>query len=166
MNNEILLDREIRYEIIVSLIKMYQLPVVCGKINYPGENKNTLESLSAYDILKELLIKNFSDVSVFKTLNYGQDGRSILFVTISNIYKVKKNAIELEESHPLGRIFDIDVYDLDGNSIGREAMGLRPRKCILCNGDARICVKTSQHRVEEVLDYINKEIDDYMVNFK
>lgn len=63
---------------------------------------------------------------------------------------VKQMAVDLEERHPLGRLFDIDVYDMDGNAVSRQKLGLEERRCLICGGDARVCGRSRNHCVEEL----------------
>lgn len=160
MISDILEDREKRYIEILSLIKLYKLPVICGKINYPGNDKNTPEAQKAFQILKQLLDNKINDMSVYKQMLSGEDGRSILYVINLEPLEAKIIAVKLETDHPLGRIFDIDVYAGEGESIGRENLGIEPRKCIICEKDARICMKAGKHSIQEVLDKVNRLIRD------
>lgn len=59
----------------------------------------------------------------------------------------KRAAVRLEETHPLGRLFDLDVLDRDGLALSREAVGAAPRRCLLCGGDAKACGRSRAHSV-------------------
>lgn len=161
MIDEILEAREKRYNATLELIDEYKLPVICGKINYPGDNKNTSEAQGAFDILEQLVLSSFNNDTVYKKSLSGTDGRAILMAINLNPLEAKKIAVDLEIHHPLGRIFDIDIYDLDGVSIGREKIHMEPRRCFLCNEDARVCMRKGNHSLEEVIDNINKLIQNY-----
>ncbi|SCG83091.1 holo-ACP synthase [Proteiniborus sp. DW1] len=158
MIDRILRDREQRYYEILSLITEYNMPVICGKINYPGNDKNTIEAKKAFQILKQILIEKFSNNIVYSKTLSGDDGSSILIVADMESLESKKIAITLELTHPLGRIFDIDVYFGDGESIGRENLGMEPRKCVLCGENARVCMRAGRHSLQEVVDKVNKMI--------
>ena len=158
MNNNILQDREKRYWEILSLISKYRVPVICGKINYPGDDKNTLEAQNAFRILRQLLTEKFAEDSMHTQILTGDDGSSILIATSLNPLEAKKIAVFIENSHPLGRIFDIDVYGAEGVPIGRENLGMESRRCIICNEDARVCMRTACHSFQEVIDKVNELI--------
>ncbi|AKL96877.1 holo-ACP synthase CitX [Clostridium aceticum] len=155
---DILQDREERYNTILDLISKYQLPVVCGKINYPGNHKNTVEALKVFEVLQQLLTSRYTADSVFTEILSGADGKSLLIVTKLTTLEAKQAAIHIESNHPLGRVFDIDVYKEDGTSIGRGDIGLESRRCILCNEDARVCMRVKNHSLEEIIDGVNKLI--------
>ena len=42
----------------------------------------------------------------------------------------------IEDSHPLGRLMDIDVITPEG-PLDRTSVGLEPRRCLLCSNTAR-----------------------------
>lgn len=164
MINNILQDREKRYCEILSLLSEYGAPVICGKINYPGNDKNTLEAQKAFQILQELLTEKFTENSIFTQTLSGDDGSSILIATSLNPLEAKKISVALEANHPLGRIFDIDVYGGEGVSIGRENLGMKSRGCIICGEDARICMRMGNHSLQEVVNKVKQLIHDYVLS--
>jgi holo-ACP synthase/triphosphoribosyl-dephospho-CoA synthase len=62
---------------------------------------------------------------------------------------LKTLALHIEETHPLGRLFDLDVLDGEGK-ITRTALGAGERKCLVCGGGAFACGRSRAHRVEEL----------------
>ena len=108
MANNILEDREKRYNRIVELLYKYNLPILCGKINYPGNNKNTKEAQIAFLVLKEYIEQEFKDIIIHSEILKGQDGQSIIGVLKTDPLEAKKRAVYIEERNKIGRIFDID----------------------------------------------------------
>lgn len=157
----ILEDRERRYNNVMDMSRKYDLPVICGKLNYPGKDKNTAEAIRAFEILLKIIKERFNIKIVFSKELKGFDGRSILAVVDMLPETIKKITVEIEDGSRIGRIFDIDVYLKDGNSVGREAINIVPRKCILCNEDARICIRSGSHSIDETLNRINEIINNY-----
>ena len=64
----------------------------------------------------------------------------------------------IEETHPLGRLFDIDVLDTTGTKLSRKIY----RKCFLCGCQAQECASSRKHSVSELQAYIAKEINNYL----
>ena len=60
--------------------------------------------------------------------------------------KIKNLTTEIEETHPIGRLFDMDVIDTDGQKLSRPSY----RKCIICGCQAQECARTRKHTVEEM----------------
>lgn len=157
----ILEDREKRYNYILELSKKYNLPVVCGKLNYPGKNKNTMEADNVYKILRSIIEEKLGIETVFSIELEGYDGKSYLAVIDMPPENIKRITANMEDSMEIGRIFDIDVYINDGTSIGRELINQPPRKCIICGENARICVRSGKHSLQETLKKINQIINNY-----
>ena len=62
---------------------------------------------------------------------------------------------EIEETHPIGRLFDIDVIDTDGQKLSRPSY----RKCIICGCQAQECARTRKHTVEEMQAKIEEMLE-------
>lgn len=54
---------------------------------------------------------------------------------------LKLATIELEHSHPLGRLWDIDVLTPEGEILSRRDYSLPPRSCLLCEQSAAVCAR-------------------------
>ena len=78
-------------------------------------------------------------------------GSEAFFLLNTSAREIKEEMAVLEESHPLGRVFDIDVLDSGGLSISRSELGLPPRTCLICGGNAKACARSRAHSVELVL---------------
>jgi holo-ACP synthase len=161
ISQQILEDREKRYYNVLYLARKYNLPVVCGKLNYPGKDKNTNEANTAFEILHKIIKEKLSEKIIFSKELRGFDGRSILAVIDMPPETIKKIATQIEDSSEIGRVFDIDVYLKDGNSIGRENINITPRRCIICDEAARICIRSGKHSLNETISRINKIINNY-----
>jgi triphosphoribosyl-dephospho-CoA synthetase len=53
----------------------------------------------------------------------------------------------MEESSPLGRLADIDVYTPEGKALSRGTL----RPCLLCNEYAAVCAREGRHTVDQLL---------------
>ncbi|WP_027307741.1 citrate lyase holo-[acyl-carrier protein] synthase [Caloramator sp. ALD01] len=157
----ILEDRERRYEETLKLIELNLGTVLCAKINYPGKNKNTECAKMAFSILRQEIYKEFDGkIKVEKKLS-GCDGDSLLLIIDLPIIEVKKRSIKIETEHPLGRIFDVDIYNKDGVPLSRGDFNIQERKCIVCGNAVRECIVKKRHSVEEVLEKVNTMIKEY-----
>jgi len=76
---------------------------------------------------------------------------------------VKKITIHVEETPPLGRLFDIDVYDKAGNGIGRAELGYPVRRCLICEKDAKLCGRSRSHTVEELYGCVESMINSWLI---
>ncbi len=150
-SHKVLSDREKRYDKIVETGQKHHLPVICGKVNYPAPVKNTPDSDKVFQVLKKVLLIRFAYLVVSQHEIWGDDGQSILLAVSMNAAEAKEAAVDIEEKHPLGRLFDIDVYKEDGKPLSREALQKKPRKCFVCDEEARVCTRSLRHDPEEVM---------------
>lgn len=73
--------------------------------------------------------------------------------------RLKRLTVKLEDSSPLGRLFDMDVIDENGG-ISRGDLGFSPRRCLLCEKDAKVCARSQSHKREQLLAEIHRVIEE------
>lgn len=155
MINEELLERvleskEERAYFQKKLINEYQLPLISLTLNLVGGYflydkweilfKKALESIE----------DTFEEKIVFKKIRLGKWGPEGFWIIDLPIENIKKETIKIEDSHPLGRLFDIDVINIAGKSISRRDFGMSPRRCIICDNSAIECYIKKNHELEEL----------------
>lgn len=73
---------------------------------------------------------------------------------------VKKTLLNLEETHPLGRLWDIDVINSDGRILSRTEFNYPPRNCLLCNNPASFCSRTRTHAIPDLIARMEAMLDN------
>jgi holo-ACP synthase len=58
--------------------------------------------------------------------------------------EVKRATIAIEDAHPWGRLFDLDVHTSAG-ALSREKIGVLPRRCLICSQPAKVCGRAKTH---------------------
>ena len=162
---DILLARGKRGDRLSQLLKQYEKPVVLVTMNIPGSIKDTelyRRALQAYKVsFKEELKK--SKMSVFDEVLYYLKTGTEWYIVINDLdMKVKEKCIFYEETHPLGRFFDMDVYTEPLASMSRVNFGKKPRKCIICSDSAHGCSRSQKHSLESLITAINSSIVHYL----
>ena len=99
------------------------------------ESRELTDRLSRFSVLKTEIFEEIS-------------GDYAFFLLKSPAVSVKKFLVSIEESHPLGRLFNLDVCGPDGISIKRHDLGLLSRTCLVCGEDAHICTAKKAHSME------------------
>ncbi|VEB99686.1 2'-(5''-triphosphoribosyl)-3'-dephospho-CoA:apo-citrate lyase [Cedecea lapagei] len=74
--------------------------------------------------------------------------------------QVKRAAIDLEQSHPLGRLWDIDVLDAEGHILSRKDFSLPPRECLLCQQEASCCARAQTHSLQDLTARMESLLND------
>ena len=131
----------------------------------PGPLKRSAMSLKIAAAAVEAVHGAFT--TVYEDLRDLETGYEGYFIVDMDPLEAKKLAVHLEETHPLGRLFDLDVIlslkkavFADGvRPLGREELGLEPRTCIICGRPVRECMRTRKHSTEELLSRIEAIID-------
>ncbi len=136
--------------------------LVCLTVVMPGSVKRNGQSLTVARAAVEALKNEFeNELSYLEERDLPTGYEAFLLVSPAPP-EAKKATCGIEESHPLGRLFDIDVFDSEGLPIPREAVGLQPRRCMLCDNEARFCMRNRTHTQEELHSHINSLIDNYV----
>jgi len=69
---------------------------------------------------------------------------------------------ELEDRHPLGRLWDMDVICPETRrGISRQSLLLAPRKCLVCGEAAHACSRSRAHSLKDLSWVIEEQIDAY-----
>lgn len=125
------------------------------RANYPGENKNTMQShaISYFCFLE--LQKNIKAKKIFHRLT--AEGLVFFIVTNEDAVDVKRKSIKIEEDFFLGRLIDIDVRN-DEKIFSRKDLNVSERKCLLCEKRAVLCVRNRSHSVQDLLEKISETV--------
>ncbi|VTM50676.1 phosphoribosyl-dephospho-CoA transferase [Klebsiella pneumoniae] len=67
--------------------------------------------------------------------------------------------VRLEQSHPLGRLWDIDVICPQNGLVGRQSLGESQRRCLLCDEPAHACARSRRHDTDLVVARVEQMID-------
>lgn len=67
------------------------------------------------------------------------------FLLDADPIKIKQECIQLEKTHPLGKLWNIDVLASDGSPLSRNSIGIPPRPCWLCGKDSDLCAREHAH---------------------
>ncbi|HZK84401.1 MAG TPA: citrate lyase holo-[acyl-carrier protein] synthase [Desulfosporosinus sp.] len=159
--DELLDAREKRVDVITTLLKQYNTPLLVMRVNYPGLKKTNDVTLAIIKEMSPLICNLLSDKIRGKLLTQGADGPSFYVAVEEDVFGLKSLAIDFEENHSLGRCLDLDVYDRLGTSISRQELGFTRRKCYLCEDFAHHCVRVRRHNELEIIAYIEEKYRDY-----
>ena len=136
--------------------------LVCMTVVMPGNVKRNLYSVvTAQAALTALFDRLGEHVKATRARDL-VTGYEAYLITDLPAPEAKRVTCDIEDSHPLGRLFDIDVMGADGAPITRQSVGSEPRRCLLCDNEARWCMRNHSHSQEELMARIQQMIDDYV----
>jgi len=67
----------------------------------------------------------------------------------------------IEDQHPLGRLWDADVIDINGVSLSRKHFGLPARRCLLCEQPAHDCARSRLHAMQELQRSVQERVETF-----
>ena len=155
-------SREKRWNFQRQLIQEHpELTLVCVTVIMPGNVKRNTQSLVVAHAAVQSVQNAFD-----KDIRWQQEkdlvtGYEAFFLIQRPMFDCKRVACEIEDAHPLGRLFDIDVIDSNVEPVSRSVIGKEGRKCLLCEHEARYCMRNHTHSREELQQRIQQMIDAY-----
>ena len=108
------------------------------------------------------MVSAFGDTVLKLVLRDRQTGYEAYMETTLSNEEAKQKTCIIEDTHPLGRLFDLDVIDNDGVPVSRESIGQSPRKCLICDNEARYCMRNRTHTLNELSAKIDEMIEAYV----
>ena len=154
--NKVLENKEQRQAKQWELLEKFNSPILSLSINIPGAKKDSEDAKYIYEIALQQ-IANLQLKEYQKILTCKDTGYEALFCFNIDAKELKILTCKIEENHPLGRFMDMDVIDTNKQILSRK----NPRKCYLCEENAKKCARSQKHSIQELLAYISKTVDDY-----
>lgn len=142
-----------------ELLKEFKTSLVSFTLNIPGQVKDSPLYREIHREGERLLVEKLEKIGVailHKERRYKVTGPEFFLLADKDALELKKLAMEIEEENPLGRIFDMDVFDKDHNQVSRSSLKRGPRRCLICNRPAKECIREGNHNLEELLKRIEE----------
>jgi len=95
-------------------------------------------------------------------VGHGPAGREALISVGADPFALKRVTVGLEDSHPLGRLWDLDVIDPRVGAVSRGTLGAPPRRCFVCSEPAHACARSRAHPLDALLAVIEAKIDAHL----
>ena len=153
--DEILNCREKRVVIQNEMIRKYKKPVISFTMNIPGPIKTNNEIKKVFDIGKNLILEKLKEnnIEILEIQELNENTGNELFISTNLLAeKIKNITVVIEESSELGRLFDIDVIDVNFEKLSRKSF----RKCLICEKQAQECGRSRKHSVEELQNKVEE----------
>lgn len=162
--SEMLAAREARVRRQDALRETYASVVVSFTLNIAGPVKDSPLFRRAFRAGQEQLEAGLraSSLSVLDCLErHAPTGCEALYAVEGTAREIKAVCVSIEDSSPLGRLFDMDVLDTDGRKLDREEAGGGPRSCIICGAAGKGCASRRVHTVEELQTATRRILEEH-----
>ena len=158
---EVLDAREARVRTQEKMRHEQGAPVICFTMNIAGPIKTSAVIERAFLVGVRLIEKAISPLTVAqKQEEHTKCGPVCFWAVRGNADTLKSHMVEIEEKHPLGRLFDIDVIDEDGSKLSRQS----ERGCMVCGAPGRACAAGRLHSVAELTACTDKILGDFFTD--
>ncbi|MCL1818313.1 MAG: citrate lyase holo-[acyl-carrier protein] synthase [Spirochaetaceae bacterium] len=151
--DEVLAFRERRAARQEALLGELRLPLACLGLNIPGGYKDFPWARRAFreEIRVFTLALKAEGIDVLHEEREEEaSGCTAYIAAAADAAVLKAAAIRCEETHPLGRLFDIDIHAAEGRKLSREDLQSPPRPCLVCGNSGFACARARVHSPEEL----------------
>lgn len=164
---QLLVARDERAARQLAALDLFNKPVVSITVVMPGPVKDgALPRRILGAALHELA--SLTKVRHWRVLSHHvvwQDtGPEALVVVDAEPELLKASTIDLEDQHPLGRLWDLDVIAPGPRLLSRKQLGAPARRCLICDQPAFECGRSRRHSIEDLLGAIHMMADNYERN--
>lgn len=157
---EILDAREERVRKQERMQRETNAPLICFTMNIAGPIKTSPSIIRAFRYGLKELERDIKDYKIAaQVTEYEKTGPMCLLSVEGDAEDIKDICIKIEESFPLGRLFDMDVIGVDGKKLERP----KERCCIICGKAGRECSAGRLHNVEELQSKTQEIITNHFV---
>lgn len=155
---QILSAREERVRRQQQLLGQYKTSLLCFTMNIAGPVKTSpLIARGFREGLSLLDSRLPGEAVLYRQTALEATGCVAFYAVAMPAPELKALCTAIEESHPLGRLFDMDVLDADGTKLEREGT----RGCIVCGAPGRGCAARRLHSVAQLQETTNRILNTY-----
>lgn len=161
---EVLESREERVDYQRKLLSSYKVPLISFMVNMPGPVKLCTMTLKLHKLGMRAILESLESHGkkvLFHQVLEKKTGIEGYIAVYCNAMEIKKIACNIEDTHELGRLFDIDVLDIDGVPIKREQLLLSPRRCLICSEISSVCSRSRRHGIDELTAKMESMLKEY-----
>ena len=153
---DILHARDGRADAQRRLLHSHRLPLVSFTMNIAGPVKSAPLIELAFDAGLEALYDALGQPGAAEIIRPAT-GCEALLVYDRPAAELKAACLALESAAPIGRLYDLDVLDVDGGKLSRP----EPRTCLICGGPVTVCSRSRAHGLDAIVDRTNEILADF-----
>lgn len=143
--------RERRASRQIQLIREFGKPIISFSMNIPGPVKDSPLIRRGFRAGCEALAQRLPGDNVLHREEVtAVTGCEAIYVLDMEPLAVKAITAAIEDTHGLGRLFDMDVIGADLCKLDRETVGGGDRNCIVCGAPGRGCASRRIHSVAQL----------------
>lgn len=144
-----------------AMLEHWHNTLISFTLNIPGPVKTNEQLYRLYSdgVLEIGRALQKADIKVLdRQETLAATGDELLLCADADAAVCKQLMQRIEEEHPLGRLFDIDVLDSSGRKLSRPQY----RPCLICGGQSQLCARTRRHSAEEMQAKIDAMLEEWL----
>ena len=157
---EILRARETRAASQRRMLNAHHLPLVSFTMNIAGPVKASPLIELAFDAGLEALYGALGHPAAAEIIRPAT-GCEALLVYDRPAPELKAACLTLETAAPIGRLYDLDVLDTNGEKLSRPEQ----RACLICGGPVTVCSRSRAHGLESIVDRTHEILTDFAAGY-
>lgn len=142
------------------LLHSHRLPLVSFTMNIAGPVKSAPLIELAFDAGLEALHAALGRPAAAEIVRPAT-GCEALLVYDRSAAELKDACLALETAAPIGRLYDLDVLDVDGGKLSRP----EPRTCLICGGPVTVCSRSRAHGLDAIVGRTNEILADFAAGY-
>ena len=161
---QMLAAREQRAARQIAALMRFDRPLVSITTVTPGPVKDGAlprrvlsEALRAMDVMCR--IRKWPVLS--REASWLETGPEALYAVEAEAWRLKSSAVKLEDRHPLGRLWDLDVVVPGQRVLSRKQLGFPARRCLVCERPAFECGRSRRHPLTELLNAMDGIVSEH-----
>ena len=150
---QMLAARDLRVQKQAELLHRYQRPLICFTLNLAGPYKYYPLAAKTFFYGKQLIegqLRQNGVPMLYTDTEQADTGCCAYYVVEGDLLQLKALLCAIEETAPVGRLFDIDLLGPDGAKVSRTQIGLPERGCMICGAPSAGCARSRTHSVEHL----------------
>lgn len=160
--NDVLNAREARVRLQQQFLAEYQCSLICFTMNIAGPVKiDPAIQRSFQSGLDALLARIPADSIRRQYVDLAPTGCTAMLAVAMDGDTLKSICVELEDSTPMGRLYDMDVLTSSGIKLERK----KQRGCLVCGAPGRECAASRRHSVQELQSATKALLISHFIDF-
>ena len=154
----VLRARELRADRQRLLLAGTGRPVLSLTVVAPGPIKNSPRIERVFGAAATAVTEALAGAGwpvVARTESHGPTGPELQSAVAARPTDLKRALVALEEAHPWGRLWDLDVVT-EAGPFSRVEVGVPARRCLVCAADGAGCARAGRHPAAEVADAVDR----------
>ena len=145
-------------------LRHYQQPIISLTLVTPGAVKDTMRYRNTMGVALQAcdqMLWKHGWQTLDRQVLWLPTGAEAMWCVAHPAAEIKAQCIELEQTHPLGRLWDFDIFCPQNGQVGRHSLDRSTRRCLVCDEPAHSCARSRRHPLDEVVSRVEGLINGW-----